>query len=172
MALLIAVQFLCVAHADPEGDSQRLAACVAAHFSPADSTAMAQMTALLMVDSLGTGDDVQTTFDSKRPAIFAATGAILTRYAEVDCASEVRAAAASLPAGGAFKVIFQTLAQLAGKALAPGMARISLSIGLELLKSMDTKVALDIFGPMMTTDPRGAPLPQQAPANGAASGSP
>jgi hypothetical protein len=167
--MLIAAQPFCVAQADPEGDSQRLAACIAAHFTPADSTAMAEMTALLMVDSQATNDDVQATFDSKRPEIFAAIGKVLARYAEQDCATEVRAAAASLPAGGSFKVIFQNMGQLAGRALGPAMTRISMSIGLELLKSMDTKVALDIFGPAMVPGQQSTALPQAPPGSAAPS---
>jgi len=166
VGLLIAAQCVVAAHADPEGDRQRLAGCVSAHFTPTDSLTMGQMTAILIVDSQVTADDVQATFDTKKPAIFAAIAGIVTRLAEQDCVAEVHAAAVSLPSGEAFKVMFQTLGELTQRTMVPAMNRISVSVGVELLKSLDTKVTVDIFGQAMEPARQSQAMPHGSPATG------
>jgi hypothetical protein len=106
------------------------------------------LTVLIVIDAQPNAEDLQAAFASKRDAVVANTAGLMARLIEQDCKPEFQAVSSSGNAGVGFALLFQQLMELGVRSLqGPAGIRAGALLSVDLLKHLDSNVALDLFGP-------------------------
>ena len=133
------------AFADAASDRKALEACAESHFSSTDGQTVTRLLILVLIDIVPDQQDLQAAFQSKRDGVLEGTARLITRL-DQDCHREIQAVNSSQP-GAAFGLLFQHMIALTVRPFAAQPSnRAATLLGLELLKKLDSKVALDVFG--------------------------
>jgi hypothetical protein len=153
-----------VVAAEPE-DRAQLSACVEKHMTADDSLIMRRFIFLFMSDLLQTDADIQGDVAAKRDGLAAGAASLITRMAETDCKSEVRALIADAPQGGAFKALFEEIGKPVQASLSAGLPRAGIALGIGIMKKIDpaTIADLGIINTPLAAAPAAAPVAQSNP---------
>jgi hypothetical protein len=128
-------------------DRAALPACVEQHFTPSDADAVARLTVMVLTDAQPESSNLHGLLADKRDAILSETAAIVTRLTEQDCKAEVHAFNASAPSGAVFGLMLKQLMTLGGRSLQGDSAkRAGVVFALDLMKKLDSGVAVDLLG--------------------------
>jgi hypothetical protein len=146
----VAIFLVCMlpprAFADEASDLKVLETCVEKHFTGDDGGTIGHLVVMLLVDVQPSLEDLQAVFAGKRDAIIGDTARLMTRLIEQDCKPEFHAVTSS-NTGTGFPALFQQLAGLEMRSLqGPASNRVGALLALDLLKQLDSSVALDLFG--------------------------
>jgi len=133
--------------ADDAPDRTTMAACVEQHFTPADAGTMTRLTVMILLDAQTDAKEFRAALADKRDAAIADAARLITRLAEQDCKPQVQAVNAVAPSGFLFKSLFQQLMVLGARSLQGEDAkRAGAVLALDLVKKLDSSVAVDLFG--------------------------
>jgi hypothetical protein len=148
LAGIIAASLLAkAAFAGDASDRTALPACVEQHFTAADAGTMAHLTAMIILESQSDVNDFHAALADKRDAVISDTAKLITRITEQDCKAQVQAVTAVAPPGAVFKFLLQQLSALGMRSLqGPDAQRAGAVLGLDLVKKLDSNVAVDLFG--------------------------
>jgi hypothetical protein len=146
------------AFGDEASDRNALANCVATHFTADDAGAMTRLTVIILTDADRNEEELISALASKRDSIIGSTAILVTRLVEKDCKSEF-AAVNSSKAGAGFAALFPQMVALGmGSLKEPGLNRASAAVAIELVKKLDSNVAIELFGPNPTSPSTAAAL--------------
>jgi hypothetical protein len=132
---------------DPPDRTTTLATCVEQHFTPADAGIMTDLTVLILLNVGTDANDFRAALADKRDPVIADAARLITRLTEQDCKPQAVAVNAASPSGFLFKSLFQQLLVLGMRSLQGEDAkRASVVLALDLVKKLDSNVAVDLFG--------------------------
>jgi hypothetical protein len=139
------------AFANDTPDRTTLAPCVEQHFTPADAGTMTHLTVMILLNVGTDANDFRDALADKRDLVIADAARLITRLTEQDCKPQVDAVNAASPPGFLFKSLFQQLMVLGMRSLQREDAkRASVVFALDLVKKLDSNVAVDLMGRQAT----------------------
>jgi hypothetical protein len=154
--------------ADDSADRAAMFGCVGQHFTAADAGTMTSLSILVILDAQS-NSDLRASLTDKRESIIADAAKLMTRLVEQDCTPQISAVVSSSPPGVVMGALIQELTVLSQRSLQGEDAkRAGVVLALDLVKKLDSKVALDLFGTRATPPASTATIPKTGNATPAA----
>ncbi len=149
LIILMAIFGLPSAHASSLADDATvhaaLANCVGRHLKPEDNGTVVGMLILVLADAEPPESGFHELLEPKRDDIMSNVAKLVTRLSEQDCRQELMAISPNT-AGERFVLLFGQIMARSGSSLQMAGERVGQVFAIDLLKKLDSKVAVDLLG--------------------------